>query len=262
MIYTKSKFYYGHTVTADNRAISFSEDGINELIAEIKIGNYSLSAYVQEIKRAMNEVSGGNNYEVALDRATRIITISGDNPFTLYTQTASIILISAFQMMGFNDAQDLTGFNSYSGQFGSGSVYLPQFFLQDFQDFRFNQKTASANVNQSASGLVEVVSYGNIKLMSCNIKYINDYLQPDNSIFENNPTAINDTLTFLEYLITKGRVEFIANRDDSNEYVECILDSTSREQNGTAFELRELYSQGLNGYFETGLLKFRKIEEI
>jgi hypothetical protein len=262
MIYTKSKFYYGHTVTADNRAISFSEDNVNELIAELKIGNYSLTSYAQEVRRAMNEVSGGNNYEVSLDRNTRILTISGDNPFTLLTQTASIILISAFRMMGFNDLQDLTGFNSYSGQFGSGDVYAPQFFLQDYQDFRFNQKTASANVNQSASGLVEIVSYGNVKLMSCNIKYINTYTQPDNSIFENNPNAIDETLTFLEYLITKGRIEFIADRDDANEYTECILDSTSKEQNGTAFELRELYSQGLNGYFETGLLRFRKIEEI
>jgi hypothetical protein len=262
MIYTKSKFYYGHTVTADNRAISFSEDNVNELIAELKIGNYSLTSYAQEVRRAMNEVSGGNNYEVSLDRNTRILTISGDNPFTLYTQTGSIILISAFRMMGFNDLQNLTGFNSYSGQFGSGDVYAPQFFLQDYQDFRFNQKTASANVNQSASGLVEIVSYGNVKLMSCNIKYINTYTQPDNSIFENNPNAIDETLTFLEYLITKGRIEFIADRDDANEYVECILDSTSKEQNGTAFELRELYSQGLNGYFETGLLRFRKIEEI
>ena len=262
MIYTKSKFYYGHTVTADNRAISFSEDNVNELIAELKIGNYSLTSYAQEVRRAMNEVSGGNNYEVSLDRNTRILTISGDNPFTLLTQTGSIILISAFRMMGFNDLQDLTGFNSYSGQFGSGDVYAPQFFLQDYQDFRFNQKTASANVNQSASGLVEIVSYGNVKLMSCNIKYINTYTQPDNSIFENNPNAIDETLTFLEYLITKGRIEFIADRDDANEYVECILDSTSKEQNGTAFELRELYSQGLNGYFETGLLRFRKIEEI
>jgi hypothetical protein len=262
MIYTKSKFYYGHTVTADNRAISFSEDNVNELIAELKIGNYSLTSYAQEVRRAMNEVSGGNNYEVSLDRNTRILTISGDNPFTLLTQTASIILISAFRMMGFNDLQDLTGLNSYSGQFGSGDVYAPQFFLQDYQDFRFNQKTASANVNQSASGLVEIVSYGNVKLMSCNIKYINTYTQPDNSIFENNPNAIDETLTFLEYLITKGRIEFIADRDDANEYIECILDSTSKEQNGTAFELRELYSQGLNGYFETGLLRFRKIEEI
>jgi hypothetical protein len=235
---------------------------VNELIAELKIGNYSLTSYAQEVRRAMNEVSGGNNYEVSLDRNTRILTISGDNPFTLLTQTGSIILISAFRMMGFNDLQDLTGFNSYSGQFGSGDVYAPQFFLQDYQDFRFNQKTASANVNQSASGLVEIVSYGNVKLMSCNIKYINTYTQPDNSIFENNPNAIDETLTFLEYLITKGRIDFIADRDDANEYVECILDSTSKEQNGTAFELRELYSQGLNGYFETGLLRFRKIEEI
>lgn len=262
MIYTRSSFYFGHTVTNDNRAISFSEDGINELIAELRIGNYSLEGYVKEIKRAMNEVSGGNNYNATVDRATRFITITGDAPFTLYTQTASIILISAFMMMGFNDLQDLTGLASYTGQFGSGEVYRPQFFLQDFQDFRFNQRSAAASVNQSASGLVEVVSYGNVKTMTCNIKYINEYPQTHNSPFENDLDAVNNILTFLEYLITKGRVEFMPDRDDPNEYSECILESASGGADGTAFELRELYAQSLNGYFETGSLKFRKIEEL
>jgi hypothetical protein len=262
MIYTKSSFYYGHTVTSDNRSIPFTEDFVNELVAELKIGNYSLDSYVKEIKRAMNEVSGGNNYEVALDRSTRIITISGDNDFELLCQSSGLVLVSAFRMMGFDDLSDKTGSNSYGGQFGSGNVYLPQFYLQDFQDFRFNQRTSSANVNQTASGLVEVVSYGNVKSMMCNIKYINNYEQPKNSVFNNNQNGINDALDFMEYLITKGRVEFIPDLQNSNDYAECILESSAASDNGTAFDLRELYSQGLNGYYETGVLKFRKIEEI
>ena len=253
---TYSKFNYGHTVTENNNYINFDE-GIGELSAEIDVGSYSLGDFVSAVASAMNDV-GTQEYDVTLDRATNRITITSISAFDLLIASGTQVNISAFSLMGFNGA-DLTGAITYESDSASGFSYEPQFILQNYVDFEDDVAAANSTLNQSASGrVVEVVKYGNVKLMSCDIKYITD-ITPQGVIKEN-ATGVSDARQFMSYCITKGNLEVVPDIDAPGTFTKCLLESTPESRDGTGFVLKELYSRGLTGYFELNRLKFRKIE--
>lgn len=252
---TYSSFIYGHNITESNYFIDFSEDGINEKVAEIQIGSYTLTGFVDAMLTAMNKV-GDQEYTASLDRFTRKITIEASSNFDLYITTGTHSEISAFQLMGFTS--DKSGSNSYTSDIASGFEYKPQFILQQYIDFEDNVKTSNSSVNESASGIVEVVSFGKVKFMECNITLATDIV-PQTAIIEN-PNGVSDLRSFMNYLINKYKVEFIKDISDYNSYTSCILESTTDDSKGTAFKLYELYSRKLFGYYETRNLKFRSLE--
>jgi hypothetical protein len=77
---------------------------------------------------------------------------------------------------------------------------------------------------------------------------------------ENNPSGYDDLREFMLYLIQKNKVEFMPNRGEASNYDTFILESTDQSNTGTAFKLKELYTEGLPFHYETGLLKFRRID--
>jgi hypothetical protein len=83
MIQTLSQFYYGHEVGFDNRYLNFSENGGDELTAEIDPGSYSLTDFCSAVAAALNSASELYDYTVTVDRSTRIITISADGDFEI-----------------------------------------------------------------------------------------------------------------------------------------------------------------------------------
>ena len=254
-IETYSAFTYGHTITEDNSDISFNE-GSGEIVGSLDIGGYTLEQYAIELNRVLNE-NGTLEYTVTVDRSTRKITISSTGAFDLLISSGSSINTSTFGLAGFTGA-DLTGLLTYEGDSASGSIYEPQFLLQSFIDFQDQVKSASPSVNQSASGIVEVVKYGNINLMSCNITYATNIL--NQGVIINNATGVDDLRSFMEYAITKAPMEFIPDKDGLT-YTNCLLESTAQSREGVDFTLRELYGRGLAGYFETGNISFRELKD-
>lgn len=250
-------FNYGHTVTSDNQFINFSEGG-PELTATISVGSYTLGGYVDAVSLALN-AEGGQEYTVTLDRTTRLITIAAAGNFELLVSTGSQVNQSAYQLIGYTGG-DLTGSNSYVADSASGFQFVPQFLLQDFVDFQDDQKKAAASVSEAASGSVQVASYGEVKLMSCNITLATDIV-PQVAITEN-PTGVSDLRSFMEYAINKRDLEFVPDvtNNPDLDIVNCILEKTPEASDGTGFKLKELYSRNLTGYYETGLLQFREIE--
>lgn len=256
-IKTKSSFYYGHEVTATNNSIPFNEGG-GELVATLNIGSYSLTNYAIEVARAMNVV-GGQIYATVVDRTTRQITVSAPGNFDLLFGTGSTASISAASLMGFN-AVDTGSDVSHQGENGSGLDYRPQFLLQDFVDFQDNVRASEASVNVSASGVTEVVKFGNNEIMAGNIKYITDEMVGGclASSIENNPTGVQDYRTFISFITGKGDLEFIPDRDNPNSFTTCFLESTPESREGVNYRIKELYGEGLIGFFESGRLEFRK----
>lgn len=257
-ITTRSAFTYGHTVTENNQYINFSEDGITELASTIEIGSYYLHNFINAVANALNQI-GDNTYEVTVD-SNRIITISADANFDLLVTTGTQVSISAFALMGFTT--DRSGASSYSGDIASGLVYYPQAPLRDFVSFDDIEESVQVQINESSSGEIEVVSYGTRNFMKCNIKYATDLQRntdKNGSYIENNPNGVSDLRTFMQYLRLKRPVEFVPSRDDFDTYTPCFLESVRGYSDGTGFELRELYSEGLAYHFETGELKFRKL---
>lgn len=253
-VQTLSAWNFGHTITESNRSLNFNE-GSGELLAELSIGAYSLEDFATEVARVMTN-TGTQDYTVTVDRVTRFITISATSNFDLLAATGSNVATSVWLLLGYS-AVDLTATNSYEGDLPSGSQYSTQFILQRFVDFNDKQRAANSTVNESASGNVEVIKYGNIKLMECNITLATNII-PQEVIVEN-ATGVDDLRTFLEYAITKAPLEFIPDIDTPTTFTKCLLESTQEDSKGTGFFLRELYSRGLTGYFETGTTRFREI---
>lgn len=253
-IYTFSAFNYGHKVTEDNQNIDFTENGIDVLTAIIPVNSYTLGDFVNAVSIAMNQV-GGQDYTISLDRSTRKISISAPSNFDLLVSSGPTVNISAYNLLGFT-LGDQAGSNSYEGDSASGSQYSVQFLLQDFVDFQDEQRKAESSVTETASGQVQVTSYGQIKLMSCNITLATDI--PDQVAIRENPTGVADLRALMEYLTDKNPIEFLPDENNIT-FVKCLLEKTPESSDGTGFKLKELYGRNLTGYFETGNLQFREI---
>lgn len=252
---TFSKFYYGFNVDQTNLYVSFDE-GAGELLAAVDVGEYSLNDGMGKVAAAMTD-AGTQAYGVALDRVTRLVTVSATNPFTLKV-TSATPSNTIFSLIGFTGA-DRTGTNIYTGNLPIGSVYEPQFVLQDHIKPEHFRKSIDATVKKTASGAIEVVRFGEERFLQCNIKYITN-LPQDCGVIKNNPQGIEDLEDFMSFITSKREVEFMADASDSNTFISVILDKTSTEQNGTGFTLKELYDKNLPNYFETGILTFRVVE--
>lgn len=251
---TYSGFIYGHDIIDTNSWIDFSENGITELSAEVRIGSYTLDDFVDAFLNAMNG-TGALEYSATIDRATRKVTISSTANFDLYVTTGSHSGISAFSLLGFTS--DKTGSNSYEGDIASGLFYEPQFKLQRFVTFEDNVEFAQTSVNTSASGLVEVVSFGENQFMECNIIYATDIT--GQGAIKDNPNGVADLRAFMNYLIRKKPIQFIPDLDTPTNYYDCLLEKTTSSSNGTGFQLYELYGRGLANYYETQTLTFRRL---
>lgn len=255
MILTNSAFYYDFEVKSSNNLISFNE-GSGELIATMRAGKYTLSNGVIEAARAMNEV-GNFTYTASMNRQTRLVTISGSSPFSILT-TSSSVTSTAFSLLGFSGA-DKTGLSSYVGQTSIGKAYYPQFRLQSYVDFEDNQKAVDSTVNVAASGAVELVRFGIVKLMECEIDFITDIDQGGVGYIRSDLSGVLKARTFLEYAVNKGPIEFIGDILTPSTFINCILENTEESKDGVNFKLKEKYASGLVGYYSTGSLTFREI---
>lgn len=252
-IETYSVFNYGHTITDDNKFINFNEGG-GELSAQISVGSYTLGEFTDAIALAMNDV-GALEYTVTLDRSTRFITVTSTAAFDLLIASGTNSAISAYGLMGFFGA-DLTGLLTYEGGAASGSQFEPQNILQSFIPFENNVRNTNSSVNQSASGVVEVVTYGQVRFMECNIVPQTDV--PNQGYIKNDVAGLANLRDFLSYSITKAPIEFVPDIDTPSTFTKCLLESTRQSRDGVDFKITQF--KKLFKYFQSGQLTFRELE--
>ncbi len=253
---TFSKFYFGYEITPENQFLDFGEGGA-ELTAELAVGAYTFTQFLDVIETALND-AGALTYTVTASRTTRFITIAANGTYQLKTSTGTHLGSDPFLLIGFT-GNDKTGTNTYTGGTASGSSYAPQFILQDHVPTTNWKSASSASVNKTASGRVEVVKFGDEQFMQANIKYVTNITQ-DGTIVHTNSNGVSNLLTFMDWLTEKFPVEYMADSGTVSTYENLILESTPDDSKGTGYKIKELYDQGLPGYFETGVLKFRVVE--
>jgi hypothetical protein len=259
MITTKSQFYYGHTISngangsLGNFRIDFDE-GSGPLVATLNPGDYTLTTFALEVKRAMDLV-GTLTYTVSVNRNTRILTISATGTFDLLTSTGVSSGTAVWGLLGFTTTADKTGASSYVGELPSGSVYRPQAVLRDYIGKEDNLEKLDAVVNVSVSGVVQTVQFGNVSYFEFNIQPITNLKLNQCNAIDNNPNAVQQARDFFNYAITKAVMEFMPDRDSTNTFSTVILESTSASKQGTAFALETLAAQ----VYESGTMKLREI---
>lgn len=260
LVTTFSKFYYGLIIDTQNQFMDFKEGAGPELTATLDVGEYTFNDILVEVKRALED-AGAFTYTVTGNRATRQITIaSATGTFSLLVGSGSHSGSSIYSLIGFTGS-DRTSAMTYSGNGTSGSEYRPQFKLQSYIDQNDWQQAADASINKTASGRVEVVSFGVEKFFTFNIQFATDIDQGCNTVILNNPTGLEDLRNFMRYAITRSPLEFMPDKDLPNTFYKIILETTPDSSTGVGYKLHELYDKNLPGYFETGILKWRLVED-
>lgn len=261
MIETLSAWNFGHTITKDNKYLNFSEvsDGL-ERVALLNEGSYTLNQFAIEVARAMNDAAEFNEYSTSVDRSTRKITVEGDTEnFTLLAGTGTQLELSPFELMGFSESEgDQSGAQTYEGDSASGFQFIPQFKLQQFTHFEDYVSTSNSNIIENTRGdIVEVVNYGDIRRMKCNIMFQTN--RDGQRAIRNDLQGKDKLNAFMLYCRSKARLEFMPDVLAPENFYNCILDKTKLSRNGTDFELYDMISQGWTDYFMTDLIEFREI---
>ena len=254
---TTSAWYFVPEVVAGIDTLNFSEGG-PELNASITRGAYTPTEYAAQIQIALN-AAGALDYTVTFNRAERTLTVAASGTFELLVSSGSSGTDQAYATMGFSGA-DRTGAATYTGNLQTGNGYYTQFPLQSFVAFEDDQTANQESVNTSTDGtLVEVVSFGLVQRMRCNIKYVTDIEQPCGGVISNNSAGKSDLRTFLLFGIEKKPMEFMFDITTPSVFTKCILDSTPESGNGTGFRIKEQFSDRIGQYFSSGQLVFRKV---
>lgn len=252
---THSRFFFGYEITSANSSLDFDE-GAAELQATLNVGSFTFTEFAVEIKRAMDDV-GGQAYIVTANRSTRTITISASGNFALLLTSGTRTGSSIYGDAGFTGA-DLTGTNTYEGNNTAGDGYTTQFILQDHIASEDFEESVSESINESASGNLEVVTFGDRNFVQMNFKFLTDKSQPG-SVIRNRPTGIADFRVLIKFMRTKQPFEFMPDEDIVATFQKVLLETSPQSSKGTGFKLRELFDRGLPGHFDSGILKLRVI---
>lgn len=251
-----SLFFYGHKIDENNNLINFKEGAGPELLAEIPVGSYTLTKFLEVIVASLNAASSLDWIGV-VNRSTRIITLTSSGTASLLFGTGSTALNSPASLLGF-PAADILNMTSFVGSSGSGFSYSPQFPIQSYVGKNRNKRLVNAVVTKSASGdSVSVQSFGTERFIKGNIKYITN--QPTDGILRRNVNGVEDAQDFMDYVIEKNPIEFMEDENVPDTFDRVYLDSTDSQQDGTSYELSEYFDRNLPEYFETGVLTFKVI---
>lgn len=253
-----SKFYGGFNIDQSNYTLPFKETAMGpELSAEIAIGTYTVLDFCTAIASALN-TAGTNTYTVTFDRVTRLITISSSAQINILAATGMTAGLSICPDIGITVDTGLVA--SYTGLTPTGYEYRPQFPLQDYMPSSNNAKAVDATVNKSANGIVQVVRFGVERFIKFSIQYANN--EPSDSvIIKYNTNAISELNDFMQDSCDKNYIEFMHDENEPLSYEVILLESTSGDSKGVGYELKEMTSKKLSGYWETGILNYKKIEE-
>lgn len=252
-IHTLSQFLYGHEINNNEHFISIDE-GIGEISIDLTPSGYTFTELGVELQRALNEF-GTLDYSVSANRLTRKYTISATGAFDILAATGVYAGSAIYTTLGFN-AVDKTGLLTYTSDNATGTLFRPQLKFFDYLPTSNNESSIQSSLNESGDGSVEVVNFGTVNYMECSIRYVTNRCDVP-SIIEVNRTAVEDTLAFLKYIRRKNRIEFMADRDLPNSFEKMIIYKTEKSSTGIEVQLYEI--NGLQEYYETRLLTFRKV---
>jgi len=251
-----SKFYYGWQITNQNKYIDFN-DGAGVKTATLKVGYYSSTDLMIEIKKKMDALST-LDFTVSFNRTNRKFTISSTSSFSLLFSTGPNAAQSAAILLGYT-ATDKTSASSYLAENVSGYEYETQFYIQSYKDTSTNRKAIDGTVNKSASGAIEVIKFGNERFMEGEFLFITNIIQESISIIRTNSQGREDFIQFIEWCTEKAPIEFIKNENDPSTFQTLVLESTPSDSKGLDYDLIEMYDRGLAQYYRSGVLKFRLI---
>ena len=250
-----TEILYGLEITEDNRYLSF-EDADGVFGVDLKPDSYTHTCLIKELNKIMQSLE--KDVTFSMDRSTCRVTIKTDSQLDLLASSG--VTRNMFELLGFTTGLDLTGQTEYLADTPMGKRYMVQFCPQSLLRCEDNKALKGATVNESISGKYECFHCGEESFFEFNLRFITDIKQDCFFMFSN-PTGVQDARDLFDYMICKRAVELTPDCDFRDEFYTVVLDKTPESRNGTGYELKEMYAQGLCGYYETGILKFKCIDK-
>lgn len=247
-------FLYGFDITNSNKYLNFKNAALgSELTATLRIGNYTCTEFLAELKRAMEVIDGVNKYTWAIDRSTetgrsnRISVTTNGSFLTLLLGSGSNYQNTPRLLMGF-DQIDYTGLLSYAGITNGGTILIPEFQTYDYLG-PDEMVTNDGVKNVSVNGIKETLVFAQMRFFQGQWRYISNY---------GGRTQKTEWANFLKYATTQRKFEFTPSiYEDSSVFYQCTLESTAKDGNGLGYELKQMRGDGLYRFYDTGLMKFR-----
>lgn len=248
---SKQLFLYGYRVTELNSSLDFKASPLDSppRQATLRLGFYSLTSLLTEVKRALTELDPSHEYTVTADR-----TMSGgtENRITIETDHTYLQLLfasgprassSCASLLGFT-ATDQTGATSYTGTLTTGTALIPERAGYNYVPPEFNQQV-QGSVNVSTSGLKEAIVYNLQQFWAVEFK------------FEPKTKVISEWIPFMQWAIQQRGLEFTPDIDTPSIIYEGTLEKSDADGKGLAFRMSEMLPDFPDTY-RTGNLLFRR----
>lgn len=252
----QSEFNYPIKVKAGENLLYFEEADGTPFNISVKEGCYTPECLMDEINKALAAL--GYTITFTYERENNRIRINDSNVFRIKLFEVGSLAF-AFQL-GFPDEGDLQDDLEYFTRNPLTRKYRVQFCLQSLLRCEDNKRLKDAVVTESISGKYECFHCGEESFFEFNMRFITDVKQ-DCLFMYSNPNGVQDARDLFDNMICKEQFEFIPDCTKPNEYYTLVLDQTPESREGTGYELKEMYEQGLCGYYETGLLRFKCVEK-
>ena len=108
---------------------------------------------------------------------------------------------------------------------------------------------------------VQIQSFGVDRFFEFSIKFATNIFQPSGGPIINDSAGVDNLRIFMQWCMNKYAVEFMPDKDTPSTYYRLVLESAQGSSDGMGYKLQEQYAKGLSGYYETGVLTFRIIED-
>jgi hypothetical protein len=248
---SKQLFLYGYQVTELNSSLDFKASPLDSppRQATLRLGFYSLTSLLAEVKRALTEQDPAHEYTVTADRTMNggtenRVTIETDHTFLqILFNSGPRASSSCAALLGFT-ATDQTGATSYTGTSTTGTALIPERAGYNYVPAEFNQQV-QGSVNISTSGLKESIVYNLQEFWAVEFK------------FEPKSKVLAQWVPFMKWAIQQRRLEFTPNISTPSIIYEGTLEKTDADGKGLAFKMSEMLPEFPDTY-RTGSLLFRR----
>jgi len=246
----KSSFLFGYQITALNRSLDFRAVAAGPvLLAQLRIGYYSLTDLLLEIKRAMESADPLRIYTATANR-----TISGgtQNRITISTNGIYLDLLfasgprvgsSVAPIIGFQPV-DRVGGVTYTGTLTTGTMLVTEREAYNYitpEQYRM----VNGSVSISANGEKEAIVWGIQEFIEATFKY-----EPD--------VKVNlQWSVFMTWAIRQLPFDFTPEITSPNTFYNVTLEQTGAESKGLGYKFKEMLPD-FPFFYETGNLKLRK----
>lgn len=251
-----TEIFYGIEITDQNKYLGLADlDGPYTI--NIKEGYYTPQCLMDELNGVVAALDKDVRFE--FNRETCRVKIITESSLDLLTFSG--IQPNMYEFLGFTQfAADIVGDLEYEGETGIGTRYRVQFCPQSLLRCEDNKQLKDATITESISGKYECFHCGEESFFEFNLRFITDIKQDCFFMFSN-PNGVQDARDLFDYMICKRPIELMPDCDKRDEFYTVVLDQTPESRNGTGYELKEMYAQGLCGYYETGILRFKCIDK-